>query len=273
MISLKDLETKTFEKSVFGGYEMKAVDEFLTQVHQSYVEIQKDNDTLKSKLKIVISKVEEYKTVEESMRKALLSAQNIADEILRKAREQSEKIIKDANERVKKEIHNTKAEIKNEERKLEAVREKTLELTTKITTYYESEIESISRLAKGLGIDEKLAENIKENKEEIETEPFDMDTNTFDLTDELYNKTDELYNQIEETTHTKQKVLDENMEQMENLSFDNDNSNIETLLQMSRGLETKLIEVTIPAQTNKKRSKLFETSELQFGNDYVADKK
>lgn len=266
MISLKDLETKTFEKSVFGGYEMKAVDEFLTQVHQSYVEIQKDNDTLKSKLKIVISKVEEYKTVEESMRKALLSAQNIADEILRKAREQSEKIIKDANERVKKEIHNTKAEIKNEERKLEAVREKTLELTTKITTYYESEIESISRLAKGLGIDEKLAENIKENKEETETEQFDMDTNTFDLTDELYN-------QIEETTHTKQKVLDENMEQMENLSFDNDNSNIETLLQMSRGLETKLIEVTIPAQTNKKRSKLFETSELQFGNDYVADKK
>lgn len=266
MISLKDLETKTFEKSVFGGYEMKAVDEFLTQVHQSYVEIQKDNDTLKSKLKIVISKVEEYKTVEESMRKALLSAQNIADEILRKAREQSEKIIKDANERAKKEIHNTKAEIKNEERKLEAVREKTLELTTKITTYYESEIESISRLAKGLGIDEKLAENIKENKEETETEQFDMDTNTFDLTDELYN-------QIEETTHTKQKVLDENMEQMENLSFDNDNSNIETLLQMSRGLETKLIEVTIPAQTNKKRSKLFETSELQFGNDYVADKK
>lgn len=266
MISLKDLETKTFEKSVFGGYEMKAVDEFLTQVHQSYVEIQKDNDTLKSKLKIVISKVEEYKTVEESMRKALLSAQNIADEILRKAREQSEKIIKDANERAKKEIHNTKAEIKNEERKLEAVREKTLELTTKITTYYESEIESISRLAKGLGIDEKLAENIKENKEETETEQFDMDTNTFDLTDELYN-------QIEETTHTKQKVLDENMEQMENLSFDNDHSNIETLLQMSRGLETKLIEVTIPAQTNKKRSKLFETSELQFGNDYVADKK
>lgn len=270
MISLKEIQAKTFEKSVFGGYEMKAVDDFLEEVHQSYLELQNDNDTLKSKLKVVISKVEEYKTVEESMRKALLSAQNIADEMISKARSQSEKIIKEANEKSKKEASDIRAEIKREEIKLEQAREKTLELTTKITRYYESEIESISRLAKGLGIDEKLSANIKQSdKEKVSeflVEENTMDRNTFDLTDELHTKN-------EEYTNIQQKSLDENTQLMENLSFDNDDSNLETLLQMSRGLETKLIEVTIPAQANKKRNKLFETSELQFGNDYIADKK
>lgn len=270
MISLKEIQSKTFEKSVFGGYEMKAVDEFLEEVHQSYLEIQDDNDTLKGKLKVVISKVEEYKTVEESMRKALLSAQNIADEMINKAREQSERIIKEANEKAKKEANDIKAQIKREEFKLEQAREKTLELTTKITRYYESEIESISRLAKGLGIAEKLAENTGGNQEkpELEAEQVSLDGNTFDLTDELYS-----LNKSGESSDIN--TVDDNTKLMENLSFDNenDNSNIETLLQMSRGLETKLIEVTLPAQANNKRSKLFETSELQFGNDYIADKK
>lgn len=269
MISLKEIQAKTFEKSVFGGYEMKAVDEFLEEIHQSYLELQNDNDTLKSKLKVVISKVEEYKTVEESMRKALLSAQNIADEMIHKAREQSEKIIKEANEKAQKEASAMKAEIKREEIKLEAAREKTIQLTTKITKYYQSEIESISRLAKGLGIDDKLSENIKqshqEDKEKIEKKQS-MDTGTFDLTEKLNNN-----NELENSNEKKQ--LDENTMLMDGLDFDNDNSNIETLLQMSRGLETKLIEVTIPAQSSKNRSKLFETSELQFGDDYIADKK
>ena len=81
MITSQDIRAKGFEKAVFGGYEMASVDQFLENVARSMDDNAKEIATLKSKMKILANKVEEYRSTEEAMRLALVSAQQLAAQI------------------------------------------------------------------------------------------------------------------------------------------------------------------------------------------------
>ena len=59
----------------FGGYNMAQVDEFLDVLTSDYSALFNENAVLKSKMKVLVDKVEEYRTTEEAMRKALMAAQ------------------------------------------------------------------------------------------------------------------------------------------------------------------------------------------------------
>ncbi|MBQ5671533.1 MAG: DivIVA domain-containing protein, partial [Oscillospiraceae bacterium] len=72
MITSQDIRAKGFEKAVFGGYEMASVDQFLENVARSMDDNAKEIATLKSKMKILANKVEEYRSTEEAMRLALV---------------------------------------------------------------------------------------------------------------------------------------------------------------------------------------------------------
>lgn len=73
MFTPKELQEKTFDKAVFGGYDMQAVDEFLEPLTQDYITLYKENSVLKSKMKILVEKLEEYREQELSMKKALVA--------------------------------------------------------------------------------------------------------------------------------------------------------------------------------------------------------
>ena len=75
MITPQDIREKTFEKAVFGGYDMASVDAFLEQTAADLALMQKENATLKAKMKVVVSKVEEYRENEDALRMAVVSAQ------------------------------------------------------------------------------------------------------------------------------------------------------------------------------------------------------
>lgn len=92
MISPQELQSKKFEKAVFGGYDMAGVDEFLDLLLPDYAALYKENSTLKSKMKVLVDKIEEYRSVDEEMRKALYGAQVSSKEIVQKARSEGEQI-------------------------------------------------------------------------------------------------------------------------------------------------------------------------------------
>ena len=75
MISPQELQNKKFEKAVFGGYDMAGIDEFLDVLIPDYTALYKENMNLKNKMKVLVDKIEEYRSVDEEMRKALYSAQ------------------------------------------------------------------------------------------------------------------------------------------------------------------------------------------------------
>ena len=64
MLTVQEIQTPEFEKAVFGGYDQKAVDDFMETVAADFASLQKENAALKSKMKVLVDKIEEYRSVE-----------------------------------------------------------------------------------------------------------------------------------------------------------------------------------------------------------------
>lgn len=99
MLTPQDITNREFDKAVFGGYDIAAVDKFLEEVFQDYSALYRDNATLKSKLKVLVDKVEEYRNTEDAMRLALLTAQKTARELTEEAEKKSADILAEAQTR------------------------------------------------------------------------------------------------------------------------------------------------------------------------------
>jgi cell division initiation protein len=81
---------------MMGGYNMAAVDEFLDVLTDDYTTLYKENTALKAKLKVLVDKVEEYRATEDSMRATLLTAQRMADTIVREAESKRDEMLAEA---------------------------------------------------------------------------------------------------------------------------------------------------------------------------------
>ena len=85
MLTPQEVSERAFPKASFGGYNMSQVDEFLDVLTEDYSALYSENAVLKSKMKVLVEKVEEYRSTEEAMRRALLTAQKMADELVAQA--------------------------------------------------------------------------------------------------------------------------------------------------------------------------------------------
>ncbi len=99
MLTPQDIQNKEFGKAVFGGYDMAAVDDFLEELTDDYASLYKENAILKSKMKVLVEKVEEYRATEDAMRMALVTAQKTGDSITRDATEKSTAMVSEAEEK------------------------------------------------------------------------------------------------------------------------------------------------------------------------------
>ena len=129
MFTPQEVSEKVFPKASFGsgGYSMSSVDEFLDALTEDYTAIFKENVTLKAKLKVLAEKVEEYRSTEEAMRQALLTAQKMASKLVQEAQSEKEEILAKARVEAQEEIHRLDAERQAEERKLAMAQQKTAE--------------------------------------------------------------------------------------------------------------------------------------------------
>ena len=95
MLTPQEVSSSEFEKAVFGGYDTASVDKFLTQVTQDYSALYRENGILKNKMKVLVDKVEEYRSTEDAMRMALLQAERTAKEITAAAEAERDSIQED----------------------------------------------------------------------------------------------------------------------------------------------------------------------------------
>lgn len=118
MITAQDIREKTFEKSRIGGYDMASVDDFLEELADDVTAYQKENAVLKSKMKILVDKIEEYRANEEALNMAVLSAQKLAVQIENDARTRSAAMIEEAEQQVKARVGGIEAETEKQEKRL-----------------------------------------------------------------------------------------------------------------------------------------------------------
>ncbi|MEG2009586.1 MAG: DivIVA domain-containing protein [Oscillospiraceae bacterium] len=112
MLTPQNIREKTFERAIFGGYDMGAVDDFLEEAAGSYAAIAKENMVLKSKMKVLVEKIEEYRSTEDSMRLTLLSAQKLSAQIEQETRDKCDLALTDAHneaERITREAYTQRA--------------------------------------------------------------------------------------------------------------------------------------------------------------------
>ena len=67
MFTPQQIEQISFNRATFGGYDMQAVDEFLEPLTEDYITLYKENALLKSKMRVLVGKLEEYRKNEASM--------------------------------------------------------------------------------------------------------------------------------------------------------------------------------------------------------------
>ena len=100
MITAQDIREKTFEKARIGGYDMASVDDFLEELADEITAAQKENAVLKSKMKVLVDKIEEYRANEEALNMAVISAQKLAVQIENDARSRANNMLADAERQV-----------------------------------------------------------------------------------------------------------------------------------------------------------------------------
>lgn len=97
MFTPQQIEEISFKKATFGGYDMQAVDEFLEPLTQDYITLYKENALLKSKMRVLVGKLEEYRENEAAMKDAMINAQKTCDRMVREAEQKCTQMLSDAN--------------------------------------------------------------------------------------------------------------------------------------------------------------------------------
>ena len=96
MFTPQQIDQISFGKATFGGYNMDDVDEFLEPLCEDYVTLYKENALLKSKMRVLVGKLEEYRKNEAAMKEAVANAKKTCDKMVHDAEVKCEQMLKSA---------------------------------------------------------------------------------------------------------------------------------------------------------------------------------
>lgn len=176
MLTPQELQNKKFEKAVFGGYDMSQVDDFLDLIIGDYTDIYKENITLKSKMKVLVDKIEEYRSVDDEIRKMLYTAQTKSKEMIVNAEKEANNIINEARSTAETSIIEMKASYDSEKEKLAAMKNETSQYAEQIKAILNKNIEVIDALIVAAPVKE-----VVQPKQEDEFVKASPDTFEFEL--------------------------------------------------------------------------------------------
>ena len=119
MFTPQQIDQIAFNRATFGGYDLQSVDEFLEPLTEDYVTLYKENALLKSKMKVLVTKLEEYRNNESSMKDAIVNAQKTCDMMVKDAENKCKQMLTDANSAATENAKNADALIAAEQSRVE----------------------------------------------------------------------------------------------------------------------------------------------------------
>ena len=146
MLTPQEVSNHAFAKAVMGGYNMAMVDEFLDELTDDYTSLYKENAALKAKMKVLVDKVEEYRSTEDAMRAALLTAQKMADSMVAEAEEKKKSLLENAESEANRKIGALRDGVAQEERRLTAAKAETADFLARVRELYEREMKLLEEL-------------------------------------------------------------------------------------------------------------------------------
>ena len=119
MFTPQQIEQISFSKVTFGGYNMEDVDQFLEPLTEDYIALYKENALLKSKMKVLVAKLEEYRNNESSMKDAIVNAQKTCDKMVKETEAKCAQMLSEANAAAAENAKNSDALIAAENARVE----------------------------------------------------------------------------------------------------------------------------------------------------------
>ena len=147
MLTPQEVSEHAFAKASFGGYNMAMVDEFLDVLTADYTTLYKENATLKAKMKVLVDKVEEYRSTEDAMRKTLLTAQKMADELVAQAEAKKAELLKNAEAEAAQRMAELRQSLRDEQVRLTAAQNATAAYVAKLKELCQSEMDYLGSLS------------------------------------------------------------------------------------------------------------------------------
>lgn len=228
MLTPQEIQEKTFAKAVFGGYDMQTVDEFVEPLAQDYITLYKENAVLKSKLKVLVKKLEEYRDNEQSMKSVIVTAQKTCDTMIQETEEKCKAMLRDAENKAAS-LH-TDELVAQEQERLDCAKQTALNFIDVIEQDIRGHLELLESL--------KTRDLALEKKEAAAKKAYDFETEAPKEEAPVKDTAREIASQIQENL-SKLGLTDE-----EELAED------------------------VPAETTASDSPTIKFSDLQFGRNY-----
>ncbi len=141
-----DIHNKEFNRS-FRGYKEDEVDQFLDNVVDDFEKLYKDNIELKDKLNSLAEQINQFRTMEKTLKETLVTAQKTADEVIAVAQQKSELIIQEAEEKARQIKEEAERAVIEANREHFEIKKQIKILKSKIRSLLEAQIEQIEQIS------------------------------------------------------------------------------------------------------------------------------
>ena len=146
MFTPQQIDQISFGRAKFGGYDMQQVDEFLEPLTEDYVTLYKENALLKSKMRVLVGKLEEYRKNEASMKDAIVNAQKTCDKMVREAETKCAQMMNNANAAAAQSAKDSDALIAAENARVEEARKAAAAKINEIQEQMRTCIQALERI-------------------------------------------------------------------------------------------------------------------------------
>lgn len=166
-----DIRHKEFRRGM-RGYADVEVDEFLDEVADEYERLFKENIDLNERVEALEDKVSQYKRIEETLQKTLVSAQQSAEELKANASKESQLILRDAELKARQMVSDLYSDRQNLEKQIQGLRGVEQDLRMRLRTMLQTflkQLEDTPTVAAGAPADD-FAHRARAIKEAIARE-------------------------------------------------------------------------------------------------------
>ena len=146
MLTPQDLQEVSFEKAKIGGYVMKSVDDFLEPLMDDYLTLYKENAVLKSKMRLLVERLEEYRAGEATMKAALQEAQKTCDEMIAQAEKKSAELVRQAESTAQNKSRDLDSAVEAEQERLGKARSATAEYIAAVEAQIQKQQRTLAAL-------------------------------------------------------------------------------------------------------------------------------
>ena len=146
MFTPQQIDQISFGKATFGGYNMDDVDEFLEPLCEDYVTLYKENALLKSKMRVLVGKLEEYRKNEAAMKEAVAEAKKTCDKMVHEAEVKCAEMLNNANSAASQNVCNAGALVAAEQERVEEARKLAAVKIDEIQEQMRSCIQALDRI-------------------------------------------------------------------------------------------------------------------------------